>query len=113
MLWLQLHGDLLCSLAPERIAQAEYNIPIELRRQRLESGEDEVGGICRAGYSRRGSHAENGSKGQNRGPLASVAEHWASHMWDVKAPQGRTKNSPGAGSPATSRTHLWLGYSFH
>lgn len=30
--------------------QAGYNILTELRRQRLEFGEDEVGGICRAEY---------------------------------------------------------------
>lgn len=73
--WLQPPGDPLCTLAQARINQAEYDTPIEVRRQRLESGEEEVGRICRAGCSRRGSHGAKSSRDQNRGPFESVAEN--------------------------------------
>lgn len=53
LLWLQLPGEPLCTSAPEGINQAGNNTSVELRRQRLESGEEEVGGICQKGESCR------------------------------------------------------------
>lgn len=102
LLWLQLPGDPLCSLAQERITQAEDNIPTELRRQRLESGRMKWMLLQGRGWSR---------VMQKTAPKIRIGVLWLC-CWTPGFTYVGRESTMGQ-HPATSRTHLWLGDSSH
>lgn len=107
LLWLPSPGNPLWPMAQERLTQAEsLHLHTALRRQRLEFGKGEEGGVCRAEYQ-RGSLVENGSRNLNRRPLESVAEYYVGWICTT-----RMKLQEATQRTTTSRTYTVLGNTF-